>query len=438
MPKRNSTFYVCDNCGYESSKWVGQCPDCKSWNSLVETSTTSFHGPSGFTSAKNKNRGIKPVKLSEFKAKRIERFSSGYKELDRVLGGGIVPGSLILVAGSPGVGKSSLLTKVVSELKGLYVLGEESPEQVRLRVERLGISAQFEVLSETNIENIVDGIGKQKIVIVDSIQTMWTERLTGVAGSIGQIRESSQILLQTAKTKGVAIILVGHVTKEGSIAGPKILEHLVDTVLQFEGDLKHEYRLLRAEKNRFGPTDEVGVFAMQDKGLVEVTNPSELFLQRENRGVNPAGSVVVCSIAGIRPVLVEVQALVNPTNLAIPRRIGTGVDQKRLQIICAILERHAGLRLGDKDVFVSVAGGLNLKEPAADLGICLAIASSYKKKAINGKNAVVGEVGLLGEIRRVSFMDRRIKEAKSQGFEKVIGSEEFKNIREVINRVIIA
>jgi DNA repair protein RadA/Sms len=435
---KSSSVFICNSCGFESSKWLGQCPSCKEWNSFVETIKAKT--PSGFSGRRNgkeRNAAVNVEKLSSYSSTKISRTLTGFRELDRVLGGGIVPGSLILVAGPPGIGKSSLLTAVVSKLKGLYVLGEESPEQVRLRVERLGFSTDFEVLPETNVETISETINKQPVVIVDSIQTIWTERLTGVAGSIGQVRESAGILLQAAKATGVPVIMVGHVTKEGTIAGPKVLEHLVDTVLQFEGDGKHEFRLLRAEKNRFGPTDEVGVFAMQDKGLVEVSNPSELFLQTDRALINPAGSVVVCSMAGVRPVLIEIQALVNPTSLAIPRRVGTGIDQRRLQILTAVLEKHANLKLGDKDVFVNVAGGLSLKEPASDVGICLAIASSYKNKPIDTKSVCIGEVGLLGEIRQVSFLDKRIKEAKAQGFSKIYSSKTFSLIREAISSLLL-
>lgn len=393
--------------------------------------------PAGFGGRKpSKKIAVPTTKLSEVASKKIARMPTTFGELDRVLGGGIVPGSLTLVAGPPGVGKSSLLTAVVAKCKGLYVLGEESPQQVRLRVERLGLPTDFTVLPETNAETIVASITDQSVVIIDSIQTIWTEKLTGVAGSVGQIRESAQILLHRAKETDVPVILVGHVTKEGVVAGPKILEHLVDTVLQFEGDGRHEFRLLRAVKNRFGPTDEVGVFAMQDSGLTEINNPSELFLQNGKDSFNAPGSVVVCSMQGVRPVLVEIQALVNPTNLAIPRHVGTGIDQRRLQIICAILERHAGLRLGDKDVFVNVAGGLNLREPAVDLGVCLAIASSYKNKPISSKTVAVGEVGLLGEIRKVSFLDKRLKEAKSQGYTVALTASEVSKIREAVTKAL--
>lgn len=430
MTKKSGSVYVCQNCGYQSSKWLGQCPECGTWNTFVETATPQT--PKGFGgNIQLKTSAAIPVSLKKVASQKLSRIATAYRELDRVLGGGLVPGSLTLLAGDPGIGKSSLLTTVVASLKGLYVLGEESAAQVKLRVERMGLPDDFDVLAETNAETIAATIAKQSVVAVDSIQTCWTEKLSGVAGSVGQIRESAQILLQAAKASNVPVILVGHVTKEGSVAGPKILEHLVDTVLQFEGEALHEYRLLRAVKNRFGPTDEVGVFAMQDKGLVEVKNPSDLFLG-DSRAMQAPGSVVMAAMQGQRPVLVEIQALVNPTQIAIPRRIGTGVDIRRLQIICAILERHGGVKLGDKDVFVNVAGGLNLKEPAADLAITLAITSSYKNKALPDKSVAIGEVGLLGEIRKVSFLDKRIKEAKGQGYNSVLSAPEFKHIREAV------
>jgi len=430
MPKKSSSSFVCQNCGYQSSKWLGQCPECSQWNSFVETAIAVT--PKGFGGGKRiEAAAAHPISLKKIASQKLSRIATAYGELDRVLGGGLVPGSLTLLAGEPGIGKSSLLTTVVAKLKGLYVLGEESPAQVKLRVERMGLPDDFDVLAETNAETIAATIQNQSVVAVDSIQTTWTSKLMGVAGSVGQIRESAQILLQAAKLTNVPVILVGHVTKEGAVAGPKVLEHLVDTVLQFEGEAIHEYRLLRAVKNRFGPTDEVGVFAMQDVGLVEVKNPSDLFLQDQGN-TRPSGSVVMATMQGQRPVLVEIQALVNPTQLAIPRRIGTGVDAKRLQIICAILERHGGLKLGDKDVFVNVAGGLNLKEPAADLAICMAIASSYKNKALLDKTVAIGEVGLLGEIRKVSFLDKRVKEAKTQGFMSVMTGDKFQYIREAV------
>jgi len=434
MAKKSNSIYICQNCSYQSSKWIGQCPDCGQWNSFVETAVTAT--PKGFGGGKQiEASAAHPISLKQIASQKLSRVATPYKELDRVLGGGLVPGSLTLLAGEPGIGKSSLLTTVVSKLAGLYVLGEESPQQVKLRVERMGLPDDFQVLAETNAETIAATIQSQSVVAVDSIQTAWTSKLMGVAGSVGQIRESAQILLQAAKATNVPIILVGHVTKEGSVAGPKVLEHLVDTVLQFEGEALHEYRLLRAVKNRFGPTDEVGVFAMQDRGLIEVKNPSDLFLQDQGSILRP-GSVVMATMQGLRPVLVEIQALVNPTQLAIPRRIGTGVDVKRLQIICAILERHGGLQLGDKDVFVNVAGGLNLKEPAADLAICMAIVSSYKNKPLVDKTVAIGEVGLLGEIRKVSFLDKRIKEAKTQGFNHILSAPSLKHIKEAVKLLI--
>jgi DNA repair protein RadA/Sms len=378
---------------------------------------------------------VTPLKLKNVASQKVSRVSTGVNEFDRVLGGGIVPGAVSLVAGSPGVGKSSLLTAVVSKMKGLYVLGEESATQVKLRVERLGLSEDFDVLPETQTELIIAAIDKQPLVVIDSIQTLWTERLTGVAGSVGQIRESAQMVLQRAKAAGVPVFLVGHVTKDGVVAGPKILEHLVDTVLQFEGDGKHEFRMLRAVKNRFGPTDEVGVFAMRDAGLIEVPNPSELFLQ-DYGATQPPGSVVTCSMQGVRPVLIEIQALVNYTTLAMPRRVATGIDQRRLQVLCAVLERHAGLKLSERDVFVNVAGGMNLRDPGVDLAICLAIASSYKNVALKPGTVAVGEVGLLGEIRAVSYMDRRKKEAKAQGYGLVVDGSKYRGIRECVGRLL--
>ncbi|OGD62923.1 hypothetical protein A2160_04090 [Candidatus Beckwithbacteria bacterium RBG_13_42_9] len=511
---RQSTVYVCQNCGEQYPKWAGKCPNCGQWNSLVETIVSTK-----IRSTKHEIRNIssaKPLKISEVESKPFARFSSQIGELDRVLGdgppageAGIVPGSVVLVAGSPGMGKSTLLTQLALKVadtdllrssnenflssnrarKGvskkiinsgrdavnaktekfsstprkspivIYVCGEESPSQVKLRVDRLlghqPLPENLLLLPETNTESVIEalsniaikseitklqdykvtkGQGYQSLVIIDSIQTMWTEKLTGVAGSVGQIRESAQMLLQFAKENNVTIFLVGHVTKEGAIAGPKILEHLVDVVLYLEGDGKHEFRLLRSVKNRFGSTDEVGVFLMHDSGMEEVNNPSEIFLPEQSQ-VKPGSSVVV-AMQGTRPVLVEIQALVTTTSLAMPRRIATGIDQRRLQVLCAILQKHAGFKLSDKDVYVNVAGGLTLKEPAADLGICLAIASSYKNKPLNAKAVAIGEVGLLGELRRVSFMERRIKEAQIQGYKTIFDRQTAGEIRALILKAL--
>jgi DNA repair protein RadA/Sms len=352
----------------------------------------------------------------------------------------MVPGSVVLLAGEPGIGKSTLLTQLALKLERevLYVCGEESPGQIRLRIDRVvrgkSIGRGLSFLGETDVDVVVEtikGIGKKmSLVMVDSIQTMQTEDLSGMAGSVGQVRECSYRLLNMAKELGVSVFLVGHVTKEGTIAGPKVLEHLVDTVLYLEGDKKHQFRILRAQKNRFGSVDEVGVFLMSDKGLTEVKNPSDVFLEERQKGV--AGSCVVAAMEGTRPVLVEVQGLVIPSQLAVPRRVGAGVDQRRLQLLTAVLSKRCRLPLGQMDVYVNVAGGLRLNEPAVDLGVCLAIASSLKNKPLPARAAVVGEVGLLGEVRKVSFLDKREKEAKKLGYSRVIGPGQVKTLLEAI------
>lgn len=439
---KSKTVYICQSCGQEYPKWSGQCAGCGKWNTMVETVvSTKLKTQSAKLKAGN---FVKPIKLTEIQSQQIGRVSSGIGELDRVLGEGIVSGEVVLVAGSPGMGKSTLLTQLGLGLEGkkvVYVCGEESPTQVKLRTNRLlgrkKPASNLFLLPETNTESVIASLEQAKpdLVIIDSIQAMWTERLTGVAGSVGQVRESANLLTQFAKANQVPLFLVGHVTKEGSIAGPKVLEHLVDVVLYLEGDGKHEFRLVRTVKNRFGSTDEVGVFTMSDQGMIEVTNPSEIFLPETTRGNNP-GSVVTVSLQGTRPVLVEIQALVTSTSLSIPRRVGTGVDQRRLQVLCAILQKHAGLRLSDKDVYVNVAGGLTLREPAADLAVCLSIAGSYKDKPVQRGTVAIGEVGLLGEIRRVAFLDKRIKEAKSQGFSHIVTHETASHIRSLLTKLL--
>lgn len=448
MPK-TSTKFVCQNCGNESLKWEGRCNGCGEWNTLVETVVSAKISKHQFSIFKK----AEIVRFSDIQGKDVTREKTHIIELDRVLGGGLVPGSVVLLAGEPGIGKSTLLTQLALEMGNregsdpsvLYVCGEESPEQIKLRINRLGgkgVSLNF--LASTDVDAVVEEIknlvvrpaspkasrGRPSLVIVDSVQTMATGDLTGMAGSVGQIRECAYRLLNMAKELGVPVFLVGHVTKEGAIAGPKILEHLVDTVLYLEGDKRHEFRILRSQKNRFGSVDEVGVFLMTDKGLIEVENPSDIFL--EERQQNVAGSCVTAVMEGTRPVLVEIQALVIPSQLAIPRRIGTGIDQRRLQLLTAVLSKRARLPLGQMDVYVNVAGGLNLKEPAADLGICLAIASSFKNKAMGNKTAVFGEVGLLGEIRKVSFNEKRIQEAKKLGYTQVVGQEKVKSLSEAL------
>lgn len=438
MPK-SVTHFICQNCGAEFPKWAGKCEQCGEWNSLVET----------VVSAKRRNptssrlRGVTVVKFSEIKSREVERETTGIGELDRVLGGGLVPGSVVLLAGEPGIGKSTLLTQLAlclgvktvgSVLTVLYVCGEESPEQIKLRINRLsnkdtpsqskGVSLSF--LPTTDVDEVIIQAGTPALMIVDSIQTMATTDLTGMAGSVGQVRESAFRLLNFAKETGTVVFLVGHVTKEGAIAGPKVLEHLVDTVLYLEGDKHHEFRILRSQKNRFGPVDEVGVFTMAGSGLIEVNNPSDVFL--EERQKNVPGSCVSCVMEGTRPVLVEIQALVVPSQLAMPRRVGSGIDQRRLQLLVAVLSKRLRLPLATYDVYANVAGGLNLKEPAADLAVCLAIVSSFKNKPVGPKTAAFGEVGLLGEIRKVGWSEKRIKEARKLGYTQVITPETVKDL----------
>jgi len=427
---KSVTHFICQNCGAEFPKWAGKCEQCGEWNTLVETVVSA-------RSTKHEARNSKQaqiIKFQDIQNKEVERETTGIGELDRVLGGGLVPGSVVLLAGEPGIGKSTLLTQLAMKLGGktvgsvltvLYVCGEESPEQIKLRIMRLKrtdlsersvLSLSF--LPTTDVDEVISQAGNPSLVIVDSIQTMATEDLTGMAGSVGQIRECAYRLLNLAKETGVPVFLVGHVTKEGAIAGPKVLEHLVDTVLYLEGDKHHEFRILRSQKNRFGPVDEVGVFTMSGSGLIEVNNPSDVFL--EERQKNVAGSCVAIVMEGTRPVLVEIQALVVPSQLAMPRRVASGIDQRRLQLLVAVLSKRLRLPLATDDVYVNVAGGLNLKEPAADLAVCLAIVSSFKNKPIGAKTAAFGEVGLLGEIRKVSWSEKRIKEAKKLGYSQII------------------
>lgn len=427
---KSVTHFICQNCGAEFPKWAGKCEQCGEWNTLVETVVSA-------RSTKHEARNSKQaqiIKFQDIQNKEVERETTGIGELDRVLGGGLVPGSVVLLAGEPGIGKSTLLTQLAMKLGGktvgsvltvLYVCGEESPEQIKLRIMRLKrtdlsersvLSLSF--LPTTDVDEVISQAGNPSLMIVDSIQTMATEDLTGMAGSVGQIRECAYRLLNLAKETGVPVFLVGHVTKEGAIAGPKVLEHLVDTVLYLEGDKHHEFRILRSQKNRFGPVDEVGVFTMSGSGLLEVNNPSDVFL--EERQKNVAGSCVAIVMEGTRPVLVEIQALVVPSQLAMPRRVASGIDQRRLQLLVAVLSKRLRLPLATDDVYVNVAGGLNLKEPAADLAVCLAIVSSFKNKPIGAKTAAFGEVGLLGEIRKVSWSEKRIKEAKKLGYSQII------------------
>jgi len=412
------TKFVCQQCGYESAQWMGKCPNCGSWNSFAET----------VVSAQNEKLKLKseklevPQKLSQIKSIEKERIKTGFEEFDRVLGGGVVPGSVILLAGDPGIGKSTLLLQLSSKLQApssniLYVCGEESPEQIKIRAERMKIKGDnLSLLPQTDVDTIIAQIEENKplLVIIDSVQTLETGDLTGSAGSVGQVRECASRLAKVGKNLGIPIFLIGHVTKEGAIAGPMVLEHLVDTVLFLEGERFYSGRTLHSYKNRFGPTDEVGIFKMEESGLVEVKNPSELFLQERER--ETPGSVVVPILEGTRPILVEIQALVSSTNLAFPRRIASGFEVGRLNILASVVAKRLGLPLGGYDIFVNVPGGLKIKEPAADLGVVLAIISSFKNKPLPDKSFAFGEIGLLGEVRRVLGEEKRIKEARRLGF----------------------
>lgn len=419
-----TTVFFCQECGYETSKWLGQCPACKSWNTLVEEKVSA--------SAKSisLNAGIsgasKPVEIGEISLKDEERLKTGIAELDRVLGGGIMRGSLTLVGGDPGIGKSTLLLQVCRQLSNagrrvLYISGEESLKQIKLRAMRLGgFKDNMLLLCETNLAVIEDAIKKAspEVVVIDSIQTMYQEEVTSAAGSVSQVREATNVFLRLAKGIGIAIFIVGHVTKEGTVAGPRVLEHMVDTVLYFEGDRYASYRLLRGVKNRFGSTNEIGVFEMRREGLIEVENPSEYMLS--GKPVGASGSVVVCSVEGTRPILVEIQALVCRTNFGIPRRQTTGTDFNRVNLLMAVLEKRLGLQVGDCDAYVNIAGGMKINEPAVDLGIVMALVSSFKNRAVDDKTLVFGEVGLSGEVRAVNMAQQRVQEARKLGFDTVV------------------
>ena len=432
---KSRTSFICQQCGNETPQWLGKCPSCGAWNSLVET--TRFT-PKGSTANTTIAKTVTPVILSTVKSVKSQRVSTKLTEFDRVLGGGIVPGGAILVAGDPGVGKSTLLLKLVGNVTGLYVAGEESAQQVKLRAERLGINQEsVSIVSETNVESIINSIThmpqKPTVIIIDSIQTLTSDNLEGVAGSVGQIRYSAQLLIQLAKQQQIPVFIVGHVTKEGTIAGPKILEHMVDVVCYFEGERYYQGRILRTLKNRFGPTDEVGIFEMVDNGLEEISNPSKLFL--EGRVKNVPGSTVGVTLEGTRPLLVEIQSLVVSSQLAMPRRVVNGIDFNRLQVILAILQKRLNLPLGTFDVFVNVSGGLKLKEPATDLPVALSLISAFKNKALPADLASFGELGLLGELRRVQGEEKRIKEAQRLGFKTIISPTELRSLVEIAKKL---
>lgn len=425
MAKAKATAFFCKECGYESSKWVGQCPACKSWNTMVEEPTAKRESTARKTGNILKQTS-RPVKLEEVSIDEQDRISTGYQELDRVLGNGIVAGSLVLVGGDPGIGKSTLLLQVCRNLaaarhKVLYISGEESLKQIKLRANRIGkITGELLFLCETNLDDIEEAIRETRpeIVIIDSIQTMFREDVSSAPGSVSQVRESTNILMQIAKGMGIAVFIVGHVTKEGVVAGPRVLEHMVDTVLYFEGERNASYRILRGVKNRFGSTNEIGVFEMQEQGLVEVENPSEYLLS--GRPEEASGAVVACSIEGTRPILLEVQALVAQTNFGLPRRTAAGTDYNRVNLLMAVLEKRCHYEMSRYDAYVNIAGGVKMNEPAMDLAIILALVSSMKDKPVNPRTIIFGEVGLSGEVRAVSMAEQRVNEAVKLGFESCI------------------
>ena len=467
MAKARTTIFFCQNCGYESAKWMGQCPACHEWNTFAEESVApkasgsgsgkptagvvqwdslgirkgtagtgsgsdTPAGAAGNKTGAGKRAGLRALPLKDITVNDTGRMSTGIAEMDRVLGGGLVQGSLILVGGDPGIGKSTLLLQVCrnlttpeketsSPVRVLYVSGEESQQQIKLRANRMGaFGDSLLILCETNLADVQETIVREQpqVVVIDSIQTMYNENVTSAPGSVSQVRETTGLLLQLAKGLGVTIFIVGHVTKEGAVAGPRVLEHMVDTVLYFEGDRHASYRILHGVKNRFGSTDEIGVFEMKSDGLREVPNPSEFML--DGRPSGASGSVVACSMEGTRPILIEVQALTARSNLAYPRRTTEGADNNRVNLLLAILERRLGLRLSDMDVYVNIAGGVRLREPAVDLGIVVAVISSFKDIVIDEKTLVFGEVGLSGEIRSVPQAPLRVKEAQKLGFTTVI------------------
>lgn len=424
MAKAKTSAFFCQNCGYESAKWMGQCPGCKEWNTFVEE-LVDRKALSGSGKRKPASEA-KPVPLSSVVASNEERVSTNMKELDRVLGGGIVRGSLVLVGGDPGIGKSTLLLQVCRNLSAqgqsvLYVSGEESLQQIKIRAERIGtFTDHLQLLCETNLDLIREVIERQKpqIVVIDSVQTMYNDSVGSAPGSVSQVREATSVLMQIAKGMDISIFIVGHVTKEGVVAGPRVLEHMVDTVLYFEGDRHESYRILRGVKNRFGSTNEIGVFEMRAEGLAEVENPSEYMLS--GKPADASGSVVACSVEGTRPILLEIQALICHSYFNNPRRTATGTDFNRVNLLLAVLEKRLGMQLSDCDAYVNIAGGIRMNEPAIDLGIVLAIISSKLDLTIDEKTICFGEVGLSGEVRGVTMAEQRVAEAAKIGFKRCI------------------
>ena len=422
------TIFVCSECGNESPKWLGKCPACNSWNTFYEQKIEKYTE----TNKIEKKINNTPRPLNSYVGQEANRTSTGYLELDRVLGGGLVKGSLILLGGEPGIGKSTLILQLCEKVQGegkvLYVSGEESAEQIKLRADRLEIKNQdLMFLGETDIDVIKDAISdmKPKLVIIDSIQTMYSDEITAAAGSVSQVREITSQIMRMCKAQQITTIIIGHV-KEGNIAGPRVLEHMVDTVLYLEGERYNTYRILRAVKNRFGSTNEIGMFEMREEGMCEVTNPSDILItERED---NPSGSCILASVEGTRPILVEVQALTSQTVFGLPKRTANGFDYNRLAVLIAVLEKKAGLSLGNQDVYLNIAGGMKISEPAADLGIIATVASSYKNVPIPQSTVVMGEVGLTGEVRRINLIEKRLKEAEKLGFKACIIPENNKKV----------
>ena len=423
------TIFVCSECGNESPKWLGKCPACNSWNTFYEQKIEKYTE----TNKIEKKINNTPRPLNSYVGQEANRTSTGYLELDRVLGGGLVKGSLILLGGEPGIGKSTLILQLCEKVQGegkvLYVSGEESAEQIKLRADRLEIKNQdLMFLGETDIDVIKDAISdmKPKLVIIDSIQTMYSDEITAAAGSVSQVREITSQIMRMCKAQQITTIIIGHVTKEGNRAGPRVLEHMVDTVLYLEGERYNTYRILRAVKNRFGSTNEIGMFEMREEGMCEVTNPSDILItERED---NPSGSCILASVEGTRPILVEVQALTSQTVFGLPKRTANGFDYNRLAVLIAVLEKKAGLSLGNQDVYLNIAGGMKISEPAADLGIIATVASSYKNVPIPQSTVVMGEVGLTGEVRRINLIEKRLKEAEKLGFKACIIPENNKKV----------
>ena len=427
---KTKTVFVCSNCGYESAKWLGKCPACNEWNSFYEEKLT---GTVSSSSGEKVKKSVTPRKLKEVEGISEVRISTGIGELDRVLGGGLVKGSLVLVGGEPGIGKSTLILQLCNKMNGegkvLYVSGEESAEQVKIRADRLNINNEdIMFLGETDIDIIQESILSinPKLVIIDSIQTMYSQEITSAAGTVSQVREITARIMRICKDNNITTIIIGHVTKDGNIAGPRVLEHMVDTVLYLEGERYFSYRLLRSVKNRFGSTNELGMFEMKNEGMVEITNPSSILITE--RDDNPAGSVIVASMEGTRPLLIELQALTSTSVFGIPKRTANGFDYNRLAVLIAVLEKRAGLALGGQDVYLNVVSGIKIVEPAVDLGVILACSSSYKNVSIPKDVVAIGEVGLTGEVRAVNMIEKRIKEAEKLGFKKCIIPESNKKL----------